>query len=45
MPEYLALLHHHELANDEGGDAEAPDSDEMNAAFARMEQAGIARVH
>jgi hypothetical protein len=45
MPEYLALLHHHEIANDSGEDGPPPDAADMADAFARMEQAGIARVH
>ncbi|WP_156397426.1 MULTISPECIES: hypothetical protein [unclassified Sphingomonas] len=45
MPEYLALIHHHELAASADDDGPPPDIDEVNAAFARMERAGIARVH
>ncbi|WP_347271623.1 hypothetical protein [Rhizorhabdus histidinilytica] len=45
MPEYLALIHHHELANRADDTGPLPDEADVTAAFARMERAGIARVH
>jgi hypothetical protein len=45
MPEYLALIHHHELANSADDVGPPPDEAEVSAAFMRMELSGIARVH
>lgn len=43
MPEYLALLHHHNLANSE---EEAPPSiEEVEAGFLAMERMNAARIH
>lgn len=45
MPEYLALLHHHNLANEDGGEPEPPSPEDVNAMFLRMERSGIGKVH
>lgn len=44
MPEYAALLHHHNLANEEG-ETEPPSVDEVNAMFLRLERAGVGKIH
>ncbi|WP_255400456.1 hypothetical protein [Novosphingobium sp. HII-3] len=43
MPEYIALIHYRSEEENEQGPP--PSSDEVTAAFARMEMAGIAKVH
>lgn len=42
MPEYLALVHHRNAADDEPGDP--PSVDEMNDAFLRLAEAGVGTV-
>ena len=44
MPEYAALLHHHNLANEDGEES-PPSVDDVNAMFLRMERAGIGKIH
>lgn len=43
MPEYSALIHFHRQDDDQPGPP--PSTDEMAAAFMRMDRAGIAKVH
>lgn len=44
MPEYIALTHHHRIANDDS-DGPPPSVDEVEAGMIAMERAGIARIH
>lgn len=44
MPEYAALLHHHNLA-DQDGEQAPPSEDDVTAMFLKMERAGIGKAH
>lgn len=44
MPEYAALIHHHNLTND-SEEGPPPDASEVTEMFLRMERLGIGRVH
>ena len=44
MPEYAALLHHHNLANEDGEES-PPSANDVSAMFLRMERAGIGKIH
>lgn len=44
MPEYAALLYHHNLSDEEGGQAPPSEAD-VTGMFLRMERAGIGKAH
>lgn len=44
MPEYLALMHFHNLTDAEAQE-DPPAPEDINAAFRRMERAGIVSLH
>lgn len=44
MPEYAALIHHHQIAN-EGEEEAPPSADDVSDMFLRMERAGIGKIH
>lgn len=44
MPEYLAIIHYRNQQDDDGA-GQPPSVDDVNAAFLRLERAGIAKVH
>lgn len=44
MPEYVALVHHHNMSTDDGEGA-PPSVEEVEQQFLAMERRGIARIH